>query len=399
MVSSPEMDQSTKQRTDRHEAAGIPQSRADAEDACLQKVYVEPTTDCNLSCAMCLRNTWDSPGGTMPVETFGRIVEQIEALPGVATINLSGFGEPMAHPRFYELVSRAKEAGLLVEVVTNGTLLDGSAAERLVDLELDRLVVSVDGITDSAHLGLHDASFAGVSANLRTLYHLRLSRRAARPDVTLQFVATRRNIHELPRLKALSRVLGFSGILVTNLVPATPALAGEVLYERPGTTSRPGRASPANPCVDLPLMDAAPPAGAVVRRLRRQGTYLRRNGVDVAGAGPRCRFVTEGRLAVRWDGSVSPCLPLLHSHTCYVRDKPKRIRSYHLGNVNDTPLEGIWRSAPYRAFRDRVRRFDFSPCIDCGGCDLRETNEEDCTDNVFPRCGECLWAAGLVQCP
>lgn len=37
--------------------------------------------------------------------------------------------------------------------------------------------------------------------------------------------------------------------------------------------------------------------------------------------------------------------------------------------------------------------------IDCGGCDLRESNEEDCFGDESPRCGECLWAAGLVQCP
>ena len=59
----------------------------------------------------------------------------------------------------------------------------------------------------------------------------------------------------------------------------------------------------------------------------------------------------------------------------------------------------IWADAAFRAFRGRVRRFDFAPCIDCGGCDLRESNEEDCIGDEFPRCGECLWAAGLVQCP
>ena len=194
-------------------------------------------------------------------------------------------------------------------------------------------------------------------------------------------------------------MLGFADILVTNLIPYTPELAEEILYERYSTASRPRRPSPWNPCVDLPPMDARSVAGAAVERLRGAGTHLRTNGADVAGAGPRCRFITEGRLAVRWDGQVSPCLQLLHTHTYYYRDKPKLSRSYHVGNVNETSLPEIWNRPAYRAFRDRVRKFEFSPCIDCGGCDLRETNEEDCTGKAFPRCGECLWAAGLVQCP
>ena len=266
-------------------------------------------------------------------------------------------------------------------------------------LVLDRLVVSVDGISPAARQGLHAGSFAQVSEALKALYGRRLTRGADRPDVVLEFVATRRNIHELPELERLARVLGFSGILVTNLIPHTPALADDILYKRHNTASRRRRASPWSPSVDLPLMDASSPASRVTERLRVAGARLRIQGADLAGAGPRCRFVTEGRFAVRWDGCVSPCLPLTHTHTYYFRGKAKHVRAYALGNVNDTPLGDIWSGPAYRALRDRVRAFDFSPCIDCGGCDLRQTNEEDCTGDVFPRCGECLWAAGLVQCP
>lgn len=151
--------------------------------------------------------------------------------------------------------------------------------------------------------------------------------------------------------------------------------------------------------MDLPLLDADSEATAVVERLRRASTPLRVNGVDVGGAGPRCRFVTEGRFAIGWDGSISPCLSLLHTHTYYFRGKARRVRCCHVGNVHDAPLGAVWAQRRYRAFRARVRRFAFSPCIDCGGCQLRDTNETDCTGDECPRCGECLYAAGLVQCP
>jgi MoaA/NifB/PqqE/SkfB family radical SAM enzyme len=69
------------------------------------------------------------------------------------------------------------------------------------------------------------------------------------------------------------------------------------------------------------------------------------------------------------------------------------------GDVNVVPLKEIWELERYRAFRQRVADFEFSGCLSCSGCDLREKNQEDCVGDVFPRCGECLWAMGLVQCP
>ena len=370
-----------------------------ADDA-PRKVYVELTTECNLDCAMCIRHAWDRPGEPMSAETFGNLLRQVSDLGRDGLVlNFSGFGEPMTHPRFFDLLADAKDAGLCVEVVTNGTRLGPEAVERFLDLELDRLVVSVDGIRASSSRLLHPVSFPAVAAGLRRLHVRRLARNATRPETGIEFVATRRNVHELPELRRLAGALGFRSLLVTNLIPYTPELADEILYARCGTASR-GRAdSPSSPCVDLPFLDAHSPASEAVESLRGTGIRLRVNGIDLAGSGPRCRFVTEGRLAVRYDGSVSPCLSLMHSHTYYFRGKARRVRAYHVGNVNDRPLAEIWAGREYRAFRDRVRRFEFSPCIDCGNCDLRETNEEDCTADVFPRCGECLWAAGLVQCP
>jgi hypothetical protein len=67
--------------------------------------------------------------------------------------------------------------------------------------------------------------------------------------------------------------------------------------------------------------------------------------------------------------------------------------------VAKRPVAEIWALPEYAAFRDRVRRFDFSPCTDCGGCDMVEANERDCVGNGFPVCGDCLWAKGVIHCP
>ena len=39
-----------------------------------------------------------------------------------------------------------------------------------------------------------------------------------------------------------------------------------------------------------------------------------------------CPFIQTGSLAVAWHGGVSPCPPLLHSYTCYIRGWKKFFR-------------------------------------------------------------------------
>jgi radical SAM protein with 4Fe4S-binding SPASM domain len=112
-----------------------------------------------------------------------------------------------------------------------------------------------------------------------------------------------------------------------------------------------------------------------------------------------CRFVNEGTAAITWNGDVSPCVALMHSYTCFVIRRWKSIRHYSLGNVGREDIRDIWKKQEFVDFRRRVRGFQFSPCTDCGGCELVEGNEADCFGNPFPVCGDCLWAKGVIQCP
>jgi len=373
--------------------------RDDSADRPPQKVYIELTTDCNMDCPMCIRHSWSEPSRPMSDATFEAVITQLSEMPSVRTVNFSGFGEPLTHPKFFELAKRAKQAGLNVEMITNGLLLDSETIDKLIALPLDRLIVSVDSLSAPSGKMLHENSFTQVADSLRTLYHRRQLAKQANPDINIEFVATRKNIHELPELRRLSLVLGFSRIIVTNLIPQTPEQADELLYGACGPITRGQEISPWQPCIDMPVMDVSDEVNDVTKRLSNTGILLRVNGAEVSGAGSKCRFVDEGTFAICADGSLSPCLALMHSHTYYFRKQSKRILAYHPGNVAEASIKEIWGSPEYRAFRDRVRQNEFSPCLDCGGCNLRDSNETDCAGDVFPRCGECLWAAGWIQCP
>jgi MoaA/NifB/PqqE/SkfB family radical SAM enzyme len=335
----------------------------------------------------------------MAAETFATLLAQLGALPSAETVSLSGFGEPLLHPQFCDFLSQVKRAGLRAELITNGTLLSDRVAERLVDEQLDRLAVSTDGPQQDATDPFHTGALAQVQDNLRALCRLKQRRRAERPAITLVFVASRRNIGQLPAVQRLAEELGATDVLVSNLIPNTRALHDEVLYQQWGTTRRNAPAAPWNPVIRLPRIDLRAEAGRVVALLCSSGKHVQLGDAAISGGRMECRFVSTGCVAIRPEGDVSPCLPLLHTHRYYFRGDPRRTLAYRVGNIHQTPLAQIWAGGEYRAFRDRVRRFEFSPCIDCCGCHFRETNQEDCYGSVFPRCGECLWAAGLVQCP
>jgi hypothetical protein len=116
-------------------------------------------------------------------------------------------------------------------------------------------------------------------------------------------------------------------------------------------------------------------------------------------ANDRCPFIERGATAIAWDGGLSPCLPLLHNHVSFLHEQERASRRYVVGKVTERDLRDLWADPEYVAFRERVQEFDFSSCTECGGCNLSETNDEDCYGNSFPTCGGCLWAQGVIQCP
>jgi MoaA/NifB/PqqE/SkfB family radical SAM enzyme len=113
----------------------------------------------------------------------------------------------------------------------------------------------------------------------------------------------------------------------------------------------------------------------------------------------RCPFVWRGAAAVKWNGDVSPCVALMHSYKVYMPYRDKDIKSWSAGNISDERFLDIWNKKYFVDFRDRVMDFDFSPCVDCGGCNLGESNQQDCIGNPHPVCGDCLWARKIILCP
>ena len=99
----------------------------------LRKIYVEPTTRCNLNCLTCVRNVWQEPPGTMEWPVFETLIRGLKDFPEAQTMAFSGTGEPLLHPRIADMVRMAHERGLRTEVTSNGLLLTRELVVALLD--------------------------------------------------------------------------------------------------------------------------------------------------------------------------------------------------------------------------------------------------------------------------
>ena len=113
----------------------------------------------------------------------------------------------------------------------------------------------------------------------------------------------------------------------------------------------------------------------------------------------RCPFAKRGDLVLRWDGEISPCLPLLYGRTTYIGSWEYKQFSYSLGNIQDHSLKVIWDGSEYPRLRERLLNKEFSPCLSCRDCWFSDDNRQDCQGFEHPTCGGCLWAEGLIDCP
>ena len=109
-------------------------------------LQIEPVGQCNLRCQMCpiLYREDGPPYGPPAFMAFEIFTALLEQFVGVEELQLQGLGEPMMHPRFFDMVAHAAARGITVSTNSNMTLLPPARAERCVRSGLERLHVSID---------------------------------------------------------------------------------------------------------------------------------------------------------------------------------------------------------------------------------------------------------------
>lgn len=320
----------------------------------IKKVYIEPTSACNLNCKICFRNNWfDEEIGVMNNQTINGVYKSIQQLQDIKIV-FAGMGEPLLHNRIVEMINKAIQFGNETEVITNATLLDERMCQELIDAGVSCIWISVDDSHIESAKGLQ------MIENIRCFNSLR----KGRCDLGLTYVLRRGNSESIKRIEAVSKNLEADCVNISQLIPCERIT--NLFYS-----------------TDIPIGERKIDNIYDVQELKLN----------------YCPFIEEGCAFIKWNGDVVPCMQLLHSSYTYLFEEKRTIHGYNFGNINEKVLLDIWNSKEYSQFREKVKRFDFPDCTICDGCDDRKENKTDCMYNEMPTCGACLWAQNIARCP
>src|SRR5215472_15381168 len=139
-------------------------------------LQVEPVGQCNLRCQMCpIQFRQDGPPfGPPAFMDFDTYLGLLDQFPALEELQLQGLGEPMMHPRFFEMIEAAVARGIKVSTNTNATFLNDRRAERCVTSGLGEIHISIDGATAETYERIRvRAHYDRVIANVERLVQAR----------------------------------------------------------------------------------------------------------------------------------------------------------------------------------------------------------------------------------
>ena len=117
----------------------------------MRKKYTAPfyvdisiTDSCNLKCVYCYAEATARNKNHIDVGLFAKIAKEIEEK-GVHYMRIAG-GEPFIHPNINEILDICGKIKMLKSISTNATLLDQRKVEKIIENEINWVVVSLDGV-------------------------------------------------------------------------------------------------------------------------------------------------------------------------------------------------------------------------------------------------------------
>ncbi|MEQ8768706.1 MAG: radical SAM protein [Planctomycetota bacterium] len=290
------------------------------------------TYQCNLRCFMCDswrrgddRPTWDTAEIRRLIDTLARM--------GTTGLGFTG-GEPLLRKDLDEILRHAVQAGPIVHLNTNGTLLTRERTERLVDTGLQSVNLSLDGAIAETHDEIRGAkgAFDKVLRAAENLLAVR-SERGTGPRVHFVTVVSGKNTGEVRAALELTERAGVDGL---GLLPQHARFfeAATLPASEAGQLSREIEGALASP--QATKLDNSP-------------AYLRGISPFLSGEVPENRCSAgHASLVVDAFGDVYPCVPWSETQ------RP-------VAHVTDpSELAALWYSDAYRA----VRR-DVAACEGC----------------------------------
>lgn len=321
----------------------------------LSWLFFELTERCNLHCAHC-GSSCAGDGLDLDFVLIRKTLKGID--PDRVMVALTG-GEPMLHPRFYDIAGLISGAGFTWGMTTNATLIDSVAAKRLKETGMATVSVSIDGL-EPAHDRLRGRKGAWRKAmdGVRALQNAGFA-----PQITT--VVYRDNLDELDQLHELLLREGISSWRLINVEPIGRAAGNKDLL-----LSRSGFVTLVRKVWELHLSSSMDVSFGCSHFLGLESERMVRDQYFFCGAG----LTIAG---IRANGDICACLD--------IENRPDLVQ----GNVHTDDFLTVWENG-FSVFRkDRTALSGkCSVCPDRVICGGDSTHTWDFDLNVPRICGK-----------
>lgn len=154
----------------------------------------ELTPCCNFRCPMCyVRLTPEQArarGQHLTTEQWLEVIRQSKEM-GTLAVNITG-GEALLYPGFWEVYEAAVKAGMYVNLLSNGYLIDEAVVERFKQLPPQGVIMSLYGGSDETY-----ETMCGVKRGFTRIDHAIDLLKAANIPVSLTLMVIKENKHDL----------------------------------------------------------------------------------------------------------------------------------------------------------------------------------------------------------
>lgn len=146
-------------------------------------LILDITNVCNLKCPHCPQPALAADphyrASFLDFDAYSKIIDEI-ANESVKFVRFTGDGEPMLHKRFFDMIAYAKQkTNIPLVVTTNGTMLTPDRSERLIELGMDVIDVSLDAFTEEKYAIVRKGGhYHQVMSYLHYLLYLKAKRKS-----------------------------------------------------------------------------------------------------------------------------------------------------------------------------------------------------------------------------
>lgn len=161
------------------------------------QIDFELNSTCQLSCGFCVHGQERVQKRMIDFKDFARVIDEASEH-GLCSIKMNYINEPLLRRDLPLFIEYAKRKGVLnVYFASNGVLLSREMAQRLIDVGLSKIMISLDATTPETFKTMRRSDkFEEIVANIHGLLALREELGLDYPLVRVNFLRTKLNILE-----------------------------------------------------------------------------------------------------------------------------------------------------------------------------------------------------------